>query len=59
MIAGIGEIEGGLPRVGLSPFVSAIWLLALVVVATVITAIASAIDALKRHRIPESDELES
>ena len=55
LIAGIGEIDGGLPRAGLSPFVSAIWLLALVVVAAmVVTATASAIDALKRRRAPES-----
>jgi hypothetical protein len=55
LIAGIGEIDGGLPRAGLSPLVSAIWLLALaVVVAVVVTAIASAIDAVKRRRVPES-----
>ena len=55
LIAVIGEIDGGLPRAGLSPFVSAMWLLATVVVAAmVITAIASAIDALKGRRALES-----
>ena len=55
LIAGIGEIDGGLPRAGLSPFITAIWLLTLVVVvAMVVTATTSAIDALKRRRVPES-----